>query len=56
MILVAGFSGIGKTTLIKEVYKPVVRQRNYFIKGRFEQFQCNIPLSTFVQAFRDFMG
>ena len=56
MMLVAGFSGIGKTAVVNEVHKPIVRQRGYFIKGKFDQFQRNIPLSAFVQAFRDLMG
>ncbi|MBD2488505.1 ATP-binding sensor histidine kinase [Aulosira sp. FACHB-615] len=56
MILVAGFSGIGKTAVVKEVHKPIVRQRGYFIKGKYDQFQRNIPFSAFVQAFRDLMG
>ncbi|MDJ0553060.1 MAG: AAA family ATPase [Microcoleaceae cyanobacterium MO_207.B10] len=56
IILVAGFSGIGKTAVINEVHKPIVRQRGYFIQGKFDQFQRNIPFSAFVQAFRDLMG
>ncbi|TWH61895.1 trifunctional serine/threonine-protein kinase/ATP-binding protein/sensor histidine kinase [Dulcicalothrix desertica] len=56
MILVAGFSGIGKTAVVSEVHKPIVRQRGYFIKGKYDQFQRNIPFSAFVQSFRDFMG
>ncbi|MBD2449157.1 AAA family ATPase [Nostoc sp. FACHB-152] len=56
MMLVAGFSGIGKTAVVNEVHKPIVRQRGYFIKGKFDQFQRNIPFSAFVQAFRDLMG
>ncbi|MEP0912359.1 trifunctional serine/threonine-protein kinase/ATP-binding protein/sensor histidine kinase [Leptolyngbya sp. GB1-A1] len=56
MILVAGFSGIGKTAVVNEVHKPIVRQRGYFIKGKYDQFQRNIPFSAFVQAFRDLMG
>ncbi|MEH1831294.1 MAG: AAA family ATPase [Nostoc sp.] len=56
MILVAGFSGIGKTAVVNEVHKPIVRQRGYFIKGKYDQFQRNIPFSGFVQAFRDLMG
>ncbi|MEH2135875.1 ATP-binding sensor histidine kinase [Nostoc sp.] len=55
MMLVAGFSGIGKTAIVNEVHKPIVRQRGYFIKGKFDQFNRNIPLSAFVQAFRDLM-
>jgi predicted ATPase/signal transduction histidine kinase len=56
MMLVAGFSGIGKTAVINEVHKPIVRQRGYFIKGKFDQFNRNIPFSAFVQVFRDLMG
>ncbi len=56
MILLAGFSGIGKTAVVNEVHKPIVRQRGYFIKGKFDQFQRNIPFSAFVQAFRDLIG
>ncbi|MDZ7952513.1 AAA family ATPase [Nostoc sp. DedQUE09] len=56
MILVAGFSGIGKTAVVNEVHKPIVKQRGYFIKGKFDQFNRNIPFSAFVQAFRDLIG
>ena len=55
MMLVAGFSGIGKTAVVNEVHKPIVRQRGYFIKGKFDQFNRNIPFSAFVDAFRDLM-
>ncbi|MEG4114031.1 MULTISPECIES: AAA family ATPase [unclassified Microcoleus] len=56
MMLVAGFSGIGKTAVVNEVHKPIARQRGYFIKGKYNQFQRNIPFSAFVQAFRELMG
>ncbi|MEG4944175.1 AAA family ATPase [Microcoleus sp. F4-D5] len=56
LMLVAGFSGIGKTSVIHEVHKPIVRQRGYFIQGKFDQFQRDIPFSAFVQACRDLMG
>jgi predicted ATPase len=56
LMLVAGFSGIGKTAVVNEVHKPIVRQQGYFIKGKFDQFNRNIPFSAFVQAFRDLMG
>ena len=51
LILVAGISGTGKTALINEVHKPITRQKGYFIKGKFDQFNRNIPFSAFVQAF-----
>jgi len=56
MMLVAGFSGLGKTAVINEVHKPITRQKGYFIKGKFDQFNRNIPFSAFVQALRDLMG
>ena len=56
MMLVAGLSGIGKTAVVNEVHKPIARQQGYFIKGKYDQFQRNIPFSAFVQAFRDLMG
>ncbi|MGD1809284.1 ATP-binding protein [Dapis sp. BLCC M126] len=56
LMLVAGFSGIGKTVVVNEVHKPIVRQRGYFIKGKFDQFNRNIPFSALVQSLRDLMG
>ncbi|HEY9628605.1 MAG TPA: AAA family ATPase [Coleofasciculaceae cyanobacterium] len=56
LMLVAGFSGIGKTAVVNEVHKPIVCWNGYFIKGKYDQFQRNIPFSAFVQAFRDLMG
>ncbi|MEC4812855.1 MAG: ATP-binding sensor histidine kinase [Scytonema sp. PMC 1069.18] len=56
IMLVTGFSGIGKTAVVNEVHKPIVQQRGYFIKGKFDQFNRSIPFSAFVQAFSDLMG
>ncbi|HAX79066.1 MAG TPA: serine/threonine protein kinase [Cyanobacteria bacterium UBA11372] len=55
MMLVAGFSGIGKTAVVNEVHKPIVRQRGYFIKGKFDQFKRDIPFSAWVQTFQNLM-
>ena len=56
LMLVAGFSGIGKTAVVNEVHKPITGQDGYFTKGKFDQFNRNIPLSAFVQAFRNLVG
>ncbi len=56
LLLVAGCSGLGKTAVINEIHQPITRYRGYFIKGKFDQFQRNIPLSAFVQAFQDLIG
>ncbi|MBB1125631.1 diguanylate cyclase domain-containing protein [Thiospirillum jenense] len=50
MILVAGYSGIGKSALVRELYKPITEKRGYFITGKFDQFQRNVPYSAIVQA------
>ncbi|MEC4983866.1 MAG: AAA family ATPase, partial [Oscillatoria sp. PMC 1076.18] len=51
MMLVAGYSGIGKSALVAEIHKPITRSRGYFIAGKFDQFQRNIPYSAVVSAF-----
>ncbi len=53
MMLVSGYSGIGKSALVQEIYKPITRRRGYFISGKFDQFQRNIPYSAVVNAFSD---
>jgi PAS domain S-box-containing protein len=50
MLLVTGYSGMGKTTLVKEIYKPITEKRGYFISGKFDQFQRNIPYTAVVNA------
>ncbi|MEH2431967.1 MAG: AAA family ATPase [Nostoc sp.] len=52
MMLVSGHSGIGKSALVQEVYKPITRQRGYFIAGKFDQLQRNIPYTSVIQSFR----
>ncbi|HEX8441016.1 trifunctional serine/threonine-protein kinase/ATP-binding protein/sensor histidine kinase [Archangium sp.] len=52
LILVRGYSGIGKSAVVHELYKPVVRQRGFFLSGKFDQFQRDIPYTTLAQAIR----
>ncbi|HSH01806.1 MAG TPA: AAA family ATPase [Anaerolineae bacterium] len=52
-IFVAGYAGIGKSALIKELYKPLTQQKGYFIAGKFDQFQRNIPYSALAQALNE---
>jgi len=54
MMLVAGYSGVGKTALVREVHKPMTEKRGYFAAGKFDQFQKNIPYSAITQAFNEF--
>ena len=52
MMLVAGYSGIGKSSLVAEIHKPNTRLHGYFTEGKFDQFQRNIPYSAIVSAFK----
>ncbi|NDY55785.1 diguanylate cyclase [Desulfovibrio sulfodismutans] len=52
LLLVGGYSGIGKTSLVNEVLKGLTRQRGRFVSGKHDQFQRDIPFSAFIQAFR----
>jgi predicted ATPase/GAF domain-containing protein len=51
-LFISGVSGIGKTRLIQELQKPIVRHRGYFTSGKFDVYQKNIPYSSLIQAFR----
>lgn len=53
MMLVAGFSGVGKSVLVQEIYRPITKKHGYFISGKFDQLQRNIPYSAIVSALRD---
>ncbi|MFN6461057.1 MAG: AAA family ATPase [Nostoc sp. DedVER02] len=55
VVLVGGYSGIGKSSLVNEVHKPIVRQRGYFIGGKFDQLKRDIPYASLIQAFRELM-
>ncbi len=50
LVLVHGYSGVGKSTLVNELHKPVVRRRGYFVSGKFEQFNQGLPYSSLLQA------
>ena len=52
MMLVAGYSGIGKSALVQELYKPITEKRGYFISGKYDQLQRNIPYSAIVESFQ----
>ncbi|MEH2361815.1 AAA family ATPase [Nostoc sp.] len=50
MMMVSGYAGIGKSALVQEIYKPITQKRGYFISGKFDQFQRNIPYSAIADA------
>ncbi|MBU2556795.1 MAG: AAA family ATPase [Bacteroidetes bacterium] len=50
ILTVPGTSGVGKTALVQELEMPVKNQNGFFVSGKFEQFQQNIPYFAFKQA------
>ncbi|MGE5656716.1 MAG: AAA family ATPase [Actinomycetota bacterium] len=53
MMLIAGYSGIGKSCLVQVLEKPITRRNGYFIWGKFDQFKRSIPYSAVVSAFSE---
>lgn len=53
LVLVRGFSGIGKSSLIREVHRPIVARRGYFASGKYDQLTASTPLSAVRAALRD---
>ena len=52
IMLIAGYSGVGKSVLVKELYKSLTQKRGYFISGKFDQLQRNIPYQAIIEAFK----
>jgi PAS domain S-box-containing protein len=52
LVLVSGYSGIGKSAVVNELHKALVVPRGHFASGKFDQYQRDIPYATLAQAFR----
>ena len=53
LVLVSGYSGIGKSAVVNELHKALVPRRGLFASGKFDQYKRNIPYATLAQAFQD---
>jgi PAS domain S-box-containing protein len=56
LLLVAGYAGVGKTSLIHEIHKPITARRGYFSEGKFDQYQRSIPYAAWGQAFSELVN
>jgi len=56
MMLVSGYPGIGKSSLVHEIHKPIVQRWGFFISGKYDQFKQNIPYVSIIQAFQELVG
>jgi len=52
LMLVSGYSGIGKSSVVNELYKALVPPRGLFASGKFDQYKRDIPYATLAQAFQ----
>ena len=52
LVLVSGYSGIGKSSVVNELHKHLVSQRALFASGKFEPYKRDIPYATLAQAFQ----
>ncbi len=52
LVLVSGYSGIGKSSVVHELHKVLVPPRGLFASGKFDQYKRDIPYATLAQAFR----
>ncbi|MEA3274286.1 MAG: AAA family ATPase [Pseudomonadota bacterium] len=49
-LLVAGYSGVGKTSLIAEVQLPIAARHGWFCPGKFDQFRRDLPYLAWREA------
>jgi len=55
VMMVTGYSGIGKSSLVNEIHKPITKKRGYFISGKSDQYKRDVPYQSLAQAFRDLL-
>ena len=53
LVVLSGPAGIGKTTLVQQLRMPLGQQHGYFISGKFDQLQRDVPFSAIVNALQD---
>src|SRR5207253_3413572 len=52
LVLVSGYAGIGKSSVVNELHKVLVPSRGLFASGKFDQYKRDIPYATVAQAFQ----
>jgi predicted ATPase len=52
LVLVSGYSGIGKSSVVNELHRSLVPTRGLFASGKFDQYKRDIPYATLGQAFQ----
>lgn len=52
LVLIAGYAGIGKSSVVNELHTVLVPPRGLFAAGKFDQYKRDIPYVPFAQAFQ----
>ncbi|QTD48772.1 AAA family ATPase [Sulfidibacter corallicola] len=52
VMMVSGFSGIGKSTLIQEIHRPITARRGFFVSGKFDKLKREVPYASLFPPFR----
>src|SRR5262245_24167068 len=55
LVLVSGYSGIGKSSVVNELHRPLVPPRGLFASGKIDQYKRDIPYATLAQAFQSLL-
>lgn len=55
LLTIAGYSGVGKSSLVQEAHKPIAAHGGWFIAGKFEAFTRNIPYAALSAALRQWV-
>src|SRR5271166_6446257 len=52
LVLVSGYSGIGKSSVVNELHKALVPPRGLFAACKFDRYKRDIPYATLAKAFQ----
>lgn len=55
MAMVSGYSGVGKSALIRQAKIPIIQNHGTFISGKFDQLKKDIPYYAFIEAIKEFI-
>ena len=50
IVMIEGSAGVGKSSLINELYRSIAEKRGYFVSGKYDRLENNKPLSGLMNA------
>ena len=55
LVLISGYSGVGKSSVVNELHKRFVPSRGLFASGKFDRYQRDVPYATLAPAFQSLL-